>query len=306
MLQVLQHQRTGEIRLLEVPLPECLPGGVLVRTAFSLISAGTERASVAVARAPLLKKALERPDLVRQVWQSVQREGIRTTLDKVRARLRAYKAPGYSVAGIVLESCTPEFSPGDRVACAGAGYAVHAEYVTVPRRLVACVPESVPLEAAAYTTLGAIALNGVRQADIRIGEQVVVIGLGLLGLLTVQILRAAGCRVAGVDKDCSTFELAQHLGCELTLPSTWEAVADLQRWARNVGVDAVLITASTSSNQPVELAIGAARKRGRIVVVGAVGMNVPRQPFYEKELELRIATSYGPGRYDPVYEEQGL
>ncbi len=305
MLQVVQHQRTGDIAVVEVPAPECLPEGVKVRTAFSLISAGTERTSVATARASLVRKALERPDLVRLVWQSIQREGLSATVEKVRARLAAYRALGYSVAGVVVESRVPEFSPGDRVACAGAGYAVHAEYVTVPRRLVVRVPEGVSLEAAAYTTLGAIALNGVRQADVRIGERVVVIGLGLLGLLTVQLLRAAGCRVAGMDRDPATFALAQQLGCELVVPNTWEAVAELQAWAQAIGADAVILTAGTPSNEPLEYAIGMARKRGRLVVVGAVGMNIPRQPFYEKELELRIATGYGPGRYDPSYEEQG-
>lgn len=290
---------------MEVPVPECFPEGVLVRTAYSLISAGTERASIATARASLLGKAFRRPDLVRQVWQTFRREGLRATVEKVRARLDAYKALGYSAAGIVVESRVPEFAPGDRVACAGAGYAVHAEYIAVPRRLVARVPNEVTLEAAAYTTLGAIALNGVRQADVRLGESVLVIGLGLLGLLTVELLQAAGCRVAGMDREESTFRLAQQLGCERVLLNTWEAVADLQKWTGNVGVDAVIITAATPSNQPIELAIGAARKRGRIVVVGAVGMDIPRQPFYEKELELRIATSYGPGRYDPEYEERG-
>lgn len=305
MLQVVQHQRTGEIAVLEVPVPECISEGVKVRTAFSLISAGTERRSVATAQASLVRKALERPDLVQLVWQSLRREGLSATVEKVRARLNAYRALGYSLAGVVVESSVPEFVPGDRVACAGAGYAVHAEYVTVPRRLVVRVPEGVPLEAAAYTTLGAIALNGVRQADARLGERVVVIGLGLLGLLTVQILRAAGCRVAGIDKDPATFALAQQLGCELVVPSTWEAVAELSTWAQAVGADAVIITAGAPSNEPLEYAIGLARKRGRLVVVGAVGMNIPRQPFYEKELELRIATGYGPGRYDPTYEEQG-
>jgi polar amino acid transport system substrate-binding protein len=305
MLQVLQHQRTGEIAVVEVPAPECLPGGVLVRTAFSVISTGTERSSVETAQASLVGKLLKRPDLVRQVWASLRREGVRATLEKVWARLNAYRPLGYSAAGIVVESQTPEFSPGDRVACAGAGYAVHAEYITVPRHLVAHVPEGVSLEAAAYTTLGAIALNGVRQAEVRIGESVLVIGLGLLGLLAVQLLRAAGCRVVGMDKRSDTFALALQLGCEHAVLNTWEAVEDVRRWTRGVGVDAVIITAATPSNEPLELALGAARKRGHVVVVGAVGMNIPRQPFYEKELELRIATGYGPGRYDPFYEEQG-
>ncbi|MEN3026712.1 MAG: bi-domain-containing oxidoreductase [Chlorobiota bacterium] len=305
MLQVLQHQRTGEIQVAEVPPPECVPEGVLVRTAFSLISSGTERTSVQTARASLLRKAWERPDLVRQVLRSIQREGLSATLEKVKARLEAYRPLGYSVAGVVVESRVPEFVPGDRVACAGAGYAVHAEYVTVPRRLVVPVPEGVPLEAAAYVAVGAIALNGVRQAAVQLGERVLVIGLGLLGLLTVQLLRAAGCRVVGMDRDPATFPTALAVGCERAFLSGWESVADVERWSSGIGVDAVIITAGTSSNEPLELGIATLRKRGRLVIVGAVGMDVPRQPFYEKELELRIATSYGPGRYDPFYEEQG-
>jgi len=305
MRQLLQHQRTGRLQLEEVPVPECVPGGVLVRTAYSVISLGTERSSVSTAQASLIAKALQRPDLVRQVLDTLRREGLRATWEKVRARLDALKPLGYSAAGVVVESRTPRFAPGDRVACAGAGFAVHAEYITVPELLTARIPEGVSLEAAAYTTLGAIALHGIRQAEVQLGESVVVIGLGLLGLLTVELLSSAGCRVAGVDIDERTFPLAQRLGCALTLPSALSSVEALRAWAGGHGADAVIITASTSSNEPLELAIALARSRARIVVVGAVPMNVPRQPFYEKELQLRIARSYGPGRYDPAYELLG-
>jgi NADPH:quinone reductase-like Zn-dependent oxidoreductase len=205
MRQLLQHQRTGRLQLEEVPVPECVPGGVLVRTAYSVISLGTERSSVSTAQASLIAKALQRPDLVRQVLDTLRREGLRATWEKVRARLDALKPLGYSAAGVVVESRTPRFAPGDRVACAGAGFAVHAEYITVPELLTARIPEGVSLEAAAYTTLGAIALHGIRQAEVQLGESVVVIGLGLLGLLTVELLSSAGCRVAGVDIDERTF-----------------------------------------------------------------------------------------------------
>jgi len=305
MLQILQYQKTGEMFVEELPAPKLRSGGVLVQNAFSLISAGTERTSVETAQASLIGKARSRPDLVKQVMDHVKREGLKATYEKVQTRLDTYKELGYSSAGTVLESSVEAFRPGDRVACAGSGYASHAELIFVPKNLVARIPDPVSFEEAAFTTVGAIALQGVRQADVRIGEYIAVIGLGLLGLITVQLLKANGCKVIGLDISESPFELAGKLGCDATVLSQGDAVRSVETFTKGYGTDAVILTAATKSNEPLELALQFARKRSRIVVVGAVGMNLPRSPFYEKELELRIACSYGPGRYDPEYEEKG-
>lgn len=305
MLQVIQYQKTGEMFVEELPAPKLKDGGVLVQNLFSLISAGTERSSVETAQASMIGKARSRPDLVKQVMDNVKREGLIATFNKVQNRLDNYKELGYSSAGVVIESSVDDFTAGDRIACAGVGYASHAETVFVPKNLVAKIPDEVSSEEAAFTTLGAIALQGVRQADLRVGEQVAVIGLGLLGLITVQLLKASGCKVIGLDISPSNFDLAKNLGCDSCCVSNSEAVKEVESFTRSYGTDAVLITAATTSNDPVELAIEFARKKSKIVVVGAVGMNIPRSPFYEKELDFRISCSYGPGRYDPNYEEKG-
>lgn len=304
MLQVIQYQKTGELRVEELPTPVLRPGGVLVRNACSLISAGTERASVETAQASLLGKARSRPDLVRQVMDSARREGVLATYRKVQTRLDNYKELGYSSAGIVLESAVPGFAPGDRVACAGTAH--HAEVVSVSKNLVTRIPDEVSFDEAAFVALGAIALQGVRQADVKLGESAAVIGLGLLGLITVQLLTAQGCRVIGLDVDVRNFELARSLGCDDCARNDENAAGAIESFTHGQGTDAVLITASTPSNQPLELGLDVARPKSAIVVVGAVGMDVPRSPFYEKELELRISRSYGPGRYDPAYEEDGI
>ena len=306
MLQVTQYQKTGEMFVEELPTPMLRDGGVLVRNIFSLVSAGTERSSVETAQASLIGKAKKRPDLVKQVLDNVKREGLFATVEKVKTRLDNYAQLGYSSAGIVLESSVSEFKPGDRVACAGAGYASHAEVVFVPKNLTAKIPESVNFEQAVYTTLGAIALQGVRQADVRVGESVAVIGLGLLGLITVQLLKASGCRVVGLDVSDANFKPAEKMGCDFCMLSSSEALPAIESFTRGYGTDAVIITAATKSNAPVELAIEMARKKSTIVIVGAVGMDIPRNPFYQKELEFRISCSYGPGRYDHDYEERGL
>ncbi len=306
MLQLIQHQSSGELHLAELPPPPCPDGFVLVSVARSLISAGTERTSVTKAQSSLLERALKQPQEVKKVLDSVRKDGIAATLRKVQNTLDSYKALGYSLAGTVIESRADGFLVGDRVACAGNTYAFHAELVAVPKNLVAKISdESVSFEEAAYTTLGAIALQGVRQAQAELGASVAVIGLGLLGQLTVQLLRASGCRVLGLDVNESLFAQAKEFGAELTLPSNRAALPAIEAFTRGLGVDAVIIMAATDSNEPVELALQAVRKRGTVVVVGAVGMNVPRSPFYEKEVEFRISCSYGPGRYDAAYEEHG-
>ncbi len=305
MRQVIQYQKTGEITIEDLPAPQLKRGGVLVRNHFSLISAGTERSSVATAQASIIGKARSRPDLVRQVLDNVRREGMVATFEKVQNRLDNFKELGYSSAGVVVESSTDEFSVGDRVACGGVGYASHAELVFVPKNLTILLPEQVSLQDGAFTTLASIAIQGVRQADVRVGERVVVLGLGLIGLLTVQILKASGCTLIGLDVSDRNFDLARQLGCAECSISDQTSIAKVEDFTRGYGSDAVIITAATTSNEPVELATQYARKRSRIVVVGAVGMDIPRTPFYEKELDFRISCSYGPGRYDPDYEEHG-
>jgi len=290
MKQLVQDFKTGDLHVVDVPPPSVAPGFVLVRNAFSLVSAGTERQTVSLARKSLLGKACARPDLARQVLDTVQREGLAAAFHKVQSRLDQWKALGYSTAGTVIElgEGVTEFSVGDRVACGGQDYACHAEVVAVPKNLCAKIPEGVPWEHAAFTTLGAIALHGVRQADARLGDTVAVIGLGLVGQLTVRILQAAGCRVVGHD---IRPEACAAASVEMPQPDT---------------ADAVIITAATDSNEPLELAAKLCRDRGRVVIVGTTGLTIPREVFYDKELELRMSRSYGPGRYDPVYEEKGV
>jgi len=306
MKQVLQNFKTGKIMLEEVPVPVCRQGGILVQTAYSLISAGTERGTVEMGKASLVGKAKKRPDLVKQVIDNLQREGLRATISKVTSRLDAWKALGYSCSGKVVESRTEDFKVGDRVACAGQDIASHAEYVSVPRLLAARIPENVSFADAAYTTLGAIAMQGVRQADLRIGESCVLIGLGLLGQLTAQILKAAGVQVFGIDINPSMVEKAKENGLDIAFerkdPALEIAIIDA---TKGHGVDAVIITAATSSLDPIELAGRLARKKGKVVIVGAVPTGFSRENYYKKELELRMSTSYGPGRYDPLYEEKG-
>ena len=306
MRQLVQDFKSGEIKLVDVPAPVVAPGCVLVRNAFSLVSAGTERSTVEMAQASMLGKARRRPDLVKQVLDSVRREGVAATMRKVQSRLEQWKALGYSCAGTVIEigEGVNGFAVGDRVACAGQDYASHAEIVCVPQNLCAKIPETVDLSHAAFTTIGAVAMQGVRQADARIGEVIAVIGLGLIGQLTVQILRAAGCRVLGIDVDQAACDLAAKCGCDVVAVKDIEGEA--ARLTNGFGVDTSIITASTDSNEPIALAARLARQRGCVVMVGVTGMEVPRDLFYEKELGFRLSRSYGPGRYDPLYEEHGV
>lgn len=306
MKQIIQYQKNGEISIEDLPDIQIAPGGIIVQNHYSLISPGTERTSVSTAQASMIGKARSRPDLVKQVIDNYKREGLKATYEKVMNRLDNYKDLGYSSAGVVIESNVEEFKPGDRVACAGAGYASHAELVFIPKNLAVKIPENVTMEEAAFTTLGSIALQGVRQADVKLGENVAVIGLGLLGLITVQLLKANGCRVIGLDISIRNFDLVKDLGCDEVIPIDDYSIKIIETFTNGYGTDAVIITASTKSNDPVEEAIAFARKKSKIVIVGAVGMNIPRQGFYEKELDLRIACSYGPGRYDVNYELKGI
>jgi len=307
MKQVLQNRKTGKPFVGEVPVPAVQRGRVLVRTVASLISAGTERAAVELVSKGLVQEARRRPDLVKAVVAKVKNEGLLNTFASVRDKMAASQALGYSAAGIVaaVGEDVSEFQIGDRVACAGVGFASHAEVLSVPKNLCVHLPAGVSFESGAYGTLGAIALQGVRLAEPTLGESVVVIGLGLVGQLTVQLLKANGCRVFGLDLDQGRVALALELGADKAAVSSEASATEIETWTRGHGADAVLITAATDSNEPVELAARVSRLKGRVIVVGMTGMNIPRQPFFSRELKLVISMSYGPGRYDPEYEERG-
>ncbi len=305
MKQVIESFDTGELTVSEVPPPQLRPRGILVRTAASLVSAGTERMVISFAEKNLLQKARERPDLVRQVVDKARREGIVTTMDSVRNRLKQPLALGYSSAGTVVEvgAEAPVFAVGDRVACAGSG-ASHAEMGFIPRNLAVKLPDSVSFEAGAFATLGAIAMQGIRQGEVVLGSKVAVIGLGLLGQLAVQMLKAAGCQVFGIDLSPQRVQLALQMGADGACTSD-AAEAQARSFTGGRGFDTVLITAATSSNKAIVQAGQIARDRAVVVAVGKVGMNIPHKLFYEKELSFRLSRSYGPGRYDPDYEEKG-
>lgn len=305
MKQVLQNMRDGKTLVMDVPAPGVRPKTALVQTAASLVSAGTERMLVEFAGRNLLGKARSRPDLVRQVLDKARREGLLPTLEAAFNRLDQPMALGYSSAGTILavgEGLTG-YQVGDRVACAGGGFAVHAELACVPQNLLAPLPDNVDFDCAAFTTLGAIALHGFRLAQPQLGESVAIIGLGLLGLLTVQIARAAGCRAFGIDLDSHRVEMARQFGVEAVTRPDAEAAG--RAFSRGHGFDAVLICADTKSDDTVELAGALARDRGQVISIGVVGTHLPRKPYYEKELHFQVSRSYGPGRYDPAYEEGG-
>jgi polar amino acid transport system substrate-binding protein len=307
MKQVLQNRKTGRPFVGEVPVPALQRGRVLVRTVASLISAGTERMAVEMVSKGLVSEARQRPDLVKAVVAKVKSEGLLNTFASVRDKMAASTTLGYSAAGLVIEvgEDVTGFQIGDRVACAGVGFASHAEVLSVPQNLCVHLPESVSFDAGAFGTLGAIALQGVRLAQPTLGESIVVIGLGLIGQLTVQLLKANGCQVFGLDLDPERVKLALELGADAGSVANEETAKVVERWTRGRGADAVLITAATDSNQPVELAAQISRMKGRVVIVGMTGLDIPRQPFYMRELSLIISMSYGPGRYDANYEERG-
>ncbi|XLS29276.1 bi-domain-containing oxidoreductase [Flavobacteriaceae bacterium M23B6Z8] len=310
MKQVIQNFKTGELFVDEVPVPAISKGMVLVENKYSLISAGTERSTVSVGKANLIGKAKQRPDLVAQVLQNVKKEGLKATIDKVRTKLDSLKALGYSTSGVVSASMDTngQFKPGDRVACAGQDYASHAEMVAIPQNLVAKIPDGVSFEEASFTTLGAIALQGVRQAEPRLGENVCVIGLGLLGQITCQLLKANGCNVFGIDLSEELVQLSLKQGASNALNrKDPNLLAAVESFTKGYGFDSIIITAAAPTNDPIELSAEIAAKKGKVVVVGAVKMDIPRDPhFYRKELELKMSCSYGPGRYDVNYEELGV
>jgi len=308
MKQLTQNFKNGKLKIEEVPVPVIKGGGVIVRNYVSLISAGTDKLVTSLAEKSLAGKAKERPDLVKQVLDKVKSEGIVSTFRKVMGQLDTPMPLGYSCAGVVEEvgGDTDEFQVGDRVACAGNRYANHAEMIFVPKNLCAKIPDNVEFDDAAFVTLGAIALQGVRQAVLTLGERVAVVGLGLVGQLTVQLVKAAGCQVLGIDLDANKVKLVKELGADISVLRNDDVNGVVAAFTQGHGVDAVIITAAAESNDPVELAGGILRDKGRVVVVGVVKMDVPRRTYYEKELDLRLSRSYGPGRYDAIYEEKGV
>ena len=305
MKQLLQNIKTGKSTIEEVPMPTPREGQALIKVEASLVSAGTERMVVEFAEKSLVGKARSRPDLVKQVIDKARREGLLNTVQAAFNRLDQPMALGYSSAGriVKLGKGMQGFKVGQRVACAGGGFAVHAEYNVVPRNLLTPLPKNVDFESAAFTTLGAIALHGFRLAEPQIGENVAIIGMGLLGLLAGQIASAAGCNVLGIDIDSARLKLASSLGLQAV--SRENAVDSSSAFTTNRGFDVVIICADTASNDPVELAGVIARDRARVVATGAVGLTIPRKIYYEKELSFINSRSYGPGRYDSDYEENG-
>src|SRR6266446_310855 len=302
--QVLQNLRNGKTEVGNVPCPMVGAGEVLVRTSRSLISSGTERTMVEFGKAGWIEKARQQPDKVRMVLDKIKTDGLVSTIEAVRNKLDQPLPMGYCNVGTVMEvgAGAAGFQVGDRVASNGK----HAEAVSVPQNLCARIPDRVSDEAAAFTVMGAVALQGIRLLQPTLGEGVVVTGLGLIGLLAVQLLRAHGCRVLGLDFDRGRLELAQGFGAEIVdLSAGQDPVAAAQTFSKGRGVDAVLVTASTQSSEPIHQAALMCRKRGRIVLVGATGLELSRADFYEKELTFQVSCSYGPGRYDPDYEQKG-
>ncbi|MBI4454647.1 MAG: bi-domain-containing oxidoreductase [Acidobacteria bacterium] len=309
MRQVILSYKTGTLTVADVPPPLVRPGAILVKNVKSAVSSGTEKLVMDLARKSLIGKVLARPDQVRRVIDKVRTDGILEAYQQVANRLDSPVPLGYSCAGeiIAVGDVVSGFRVGDRVACAGQGYASHGEIVCIPKNLCVPIPATVDYESAAFVMLGAIALHGVRMAKPQLGERVVVLGLGLLGQITAQILKAAGCHVLGVDIEADKVSLARRLGAEAgSVMVKDDVIAAVAEFTGGVGADAVLILAGTTSNQPIEVAGEISRERGRIVAVGAVRLDIPRNLFFEKELGVIVSRASGPGTFDSQYEERGL
>ena len=304
MKQLLQNLKTGETYLETLPSPQVSNGSVLIQTTYSLVSLGTERMLVEFGKASLIEKARQQPEKVTQVLDKIKTDGLLPAVETVFNKLGQPIPLGYCNVGIVIDvgKGVTEFAVGDRVASNGP----HAEIVSVPKNLVSKIPEGVSNEDATFTVIGAIGLQGVRLLKPQLGETVVVIGLGLIGLMTCQLLKANGCNVVGIDLDQSKCDLAQSWGIETINSQSTNPVKATMELTRNIGVDGVLITASTKSNDLISQAAQMSRKQGRIVLVGVIGLNINRADFYEKELSFQVSCSYGPGRYDDEYEQKGI
>ena len=312
MKQVAQNYRSGELAVIDAPAPSCAPGGVVVRSLYSLISTGTELMKVGESKLSLVGKARARPDQVKKVMDAVQQQGALTTYKKAMNRLDSYSPLGYSLAGVVEEvgAGAEEFSVGQLVACAGNEFALHAEVNWVPTNLCVAVPDGVPPQSAAFATVGSIALQGVRQGGVQIGDTACVIGLGLVGQLVVQLLVASGVQVIGLDPDQDRCRLAEKTGALVCAAPDDDGAATaekaLSKASGGFGADRVFLVAGGSSNQPVELAARLAHDRATVVDIGKCKLDLPWNDYYEKELDLRFSRSYGPGRYDPNYELNGV
>ena len=304
MRQIIQDLKSGNTLLEEVPVPHAGSGRVLIKTHRSLVSSGTEKMLVSFGQANLLDKARSQPEKVREIIDKMKTDGIQPTLEAVFRKLGTPLPLGYSQAGVVIEvgKGVTEFKPGDRVVSNGH----HAEVVSIPKNLVTNIPEEVSFEEASFGVVGAIGLQGIRLAKPTLGETVVVIGLGLIGLITCQLLKANGCRVVGFDLDEQKLRLAASLGIPAVNSGVQDPIRFMDEFTGSNGTDAVIITASTTSNQVIKQAAQMSRKRGRIVLVGVIGLNIDRSDFYEKELTFQVSCSYGPGRYDETYEQQGV
>lgn len=298
--------KKGQVMVSEVPAPVVSDNGVLVKVLYSCISAGTEITGVQESGKSLVKKAMEQPEKVKKALNIFKKEGIDSILGKVK-EMEAPKPTGYSAAGIIigLGKNVQDLKIGDRVACAGAGFANHAEYIEVPRSLVMKMPDNLNMEGASTAALGGIAMQAVRRADLRLGETAAVIGMGILGQLSVQLLKASGCRVIGVDIDERRLSIAREAGCDYVINSAkYNAEKEVEKITQGYGADTVIITASSSSNEILSQAFKMCRRKGRVVLAGVIGSEYKRQDMYEKELDFIISTSYGPGRYDANYEEK--
>lgn len=308
MKQVIQNYSDGELTLMEVPVPKCGRKSILVQTHISLISTGTERSVIELGKKSLFGKARARPDLVKRVIEKAKKEGVIKTFKEAMGRLDTPTPLGYSCAGVTIEVGTEalDFAPGDRVACIGQGFASHAEFVSVPMNMVCRIPDNVTDEEASFGMLGVIAMHGVRSANLTFGSSVVVIGLGLLGLITVQLLKAYGCQVIATDLSTNKVELAKELGADIATSDLAELKNSVNGMTDGFGVDAVIITAATKSSEPVNLAIELCRFQGKMVLVGVADIHPDRNELWNKEIEIVVSKAAGPGSLDPLYELQGI
>jgi len=300
--------KKGQVTVGDVPAPFVGAGEVLVQVHYSCISTGTEMSGIKSSGEPLYKKALKKPQDVKKTLEMIRTRGLKNTIVRVKSKIDMAKPIGYSASGVVLEvgKEIKDIKQGDRVACAGLGIANHAEFIAVPRNLMVKVSQDLPLDIASTVTLGSIAMQGVRRADPELGEYVTIIGLGILGQLTSQMLKVNGCKVIGIDKDQKRVDTALSLGMDRGLnPVNGNIIDEAMRFSNGFGVDSVIITASTQSSEIINQAMEMCRKKGRVVIVGAVGLNLRREEFYKKELDVLISMSYGPGRYDEKYETKG-
>jgi len=308
MKQIFQSYKTGELHLKDAPAPTVKAGSVLVRTTASLVSVGTEKQLIEFAQKNLVNKALSRPDLVRRVLAKAQAEGIMEAWRQAMGRLNTPILPGYSSSGVILDvgEGVEGFAVGDRVACSGSGYAGHTQVALVPANLCVKLPDEVDFDAGAFVALGGIALEAVRMADVSLGSTIAVIGLGLLGQLAVQLLDAAGCRVVGMDLDPGKVAMALSHGAEAAASDYAGFSSAIHALTSGQGADAVIILAATPSNEPLEQAAEVCRERGRVVASGLVGLEIPRKPFYDKELDFVVSRAWGPGLYDPDYTDRDV